>query len=354
MENRYRVLGIMSGTSLDGVDLAYCEFTYSQKWNFRLLHSVTVPYDGAWRKRLGEIHLASAEELIRCDYEYGAYLGALCIGFCSEHDLRPDLISSHGHTIFHQPARGFTLQIGSGASIAAASRISVACDFRSGDVAMGGQGAPLVPVGDRLLFSEYDYCLNLGGIANISFEEQENRIAYDVCACNMVLNSIAGRLNRPFDENGILARKGTVNQELFTQLNSLNYFERSFPKSLGREDVERDYFPMMLPYYIDLPALLATVCEHIARQVARSVRPGRDSGKLLVTGGGAFNAYLVERIQALCSIKVEIPAPEIINYKEAIIFAFLGVLRLRNEVNCLKSVTGARSDSCGGAVYAGE
>ena len=354
MESRYRVLGIMSGTSLDGADLAYCEFACASKWSFRLLHSITVSYDETWRRRLSDIHRASAEDLIRCDYEYGTYLGELSKRFCTDHDLHPDLISSHGHTIFHQPARGFTLQIGSGASLAAAAGMDVACDFRSKDVALGGQGAPLVPIGDRLLFSGFDYCLNLGGIANISFEEEENRIAYDICVCNMVLNAIAARLDMPFDENGNLARKGKVNDELLSQLNRLKYFEKSFPKSLGREDVERDYYPLLFPYFNDLPGLLATVCEHIAVQVARSLRPGNRSRKLLVTGGGAFNTYLVERIQALCSIDVELPAPEIINYKEAIIFAFLGVLRLRNEINCLKSVTGARSDSCGGAIYAGE
>jgi anhydro-N-acetylmuramic acid kinase len=257
-------------------------------------------------------------------------------------------VSSHGHTIFHQPSRGFTVQIGSGPAIAAACRLPVVYDFRSLDVALGGQGAPLVPAGDRLLFPEYDYCLNLGGIANISFEKNNERIAFDICACNIVLNYFASKKGLSFDKGGELARKGTVNDSLLKALNSLEYYTSPIPKSLGREDIEKHVFPLIKNHNLTAENNLATFTSHIAEQIGKTI--DRSHGKLLITGGGAFNSFLVEKISEQVKLRTIVPDNNIVNFKEAIIFGFLGVLRMEKQNNCLKSVTGSIADNCGGAI----
>ena len=348
----YKVIGIMSGTSLDGVDLAYCEFTRTERWEFKLLHAKTISYDKKWKKALGEIQNGSASDLAELNCSYGNYLGELVKDFCLEKNLLPDFISSHGHTVFHQPDHGMTYQIGSGANLAARVGLPVVCDFRTQDVALGGQGAPLVPVGDRLLFSEFDFCLNLGGIANISYDENNKRIAYDVCECNLVLNYFSGMLGKDFDENGDLAKRGKPDTELMKLLGKLPYYSKPYPKSLGREDFENNLLPIFNTSQVSPENGLATFCHHIARQIAHSVNvPGKTGIRMLLTGGGALNSYLVDCIRNECNCEMIIPDRTIIEFKEAIIFGFLGVLRMRNEVNCLSSVTGAEKDSCSGAIY---
>ncbi|MBL0102503.1 MAG: anhydro-N-acetylmuramic acid kinase [Bacteroidetes bacterium] len=352
MKQIYHVLGIMSGTSLDGVDLAFCEFEKKDRWNFQLIAGETIPYSQAWSEQLRNAPTLSAESLMRLNSEYGTFLGKLASDFCFRHKLKPDFISSHGHTIFHRPNESYTLQIGSGPHIAAATSLPVIFDFRSGDVALGGQGAPLVPIGDRLLFSEMDYCLNLGGIANISFEKNGERIAFDICAANMVLNYLSGKVGKSYDANGEMARSGKVDKNLLSKLNALRYYAKPFPKSLGREDVEADVIPILEESTLSVNDLLATFCKHIAHQVSNVITLRNSSNTLLISGGGALNSYLIDCIKEECKINVVVPSPNIINFKEAIIFAFLGVLRMRNEVNCLKSVTGAERDSCGGLLIA--
>lgn len=350
--NTYRVIGLMSGTSLDGLDIAYCRFKYvKKKWKFSIKKAATTGYDKKWLNKLSSAHDIPGEELIDLHNEYGTYMGNAVKHFIKQNKIeKVDFISSHGHTIFHQPEKHFTFQLGKGASLAAASGLPVVSDFRTLDVALGGQGAPLVPIGDMLLFGDYDYCLNLGGFANISFDEKGKRIAFDICPCNMVLNFLAGFLNMEYDKDGKIASKGKVNQAVLQKLNSLKYYKKSYPKSLGREWVEKEFMPLMDGWHSNIEDKIATVTEHCAMQIAEIVKSKK--GKMLVTGGGAFNKYLIKRIEKLApKIKVVVPGKELVNNKEALVFAFLGVLRWRGEVNCLKSVTGASKNNSGGSIF---
>ena len=351
MNNKYKAIGLMSGTSLDGVDIAYCEFNFDKGWSYKLLHADTVSYNTYWKKNLEAVYNGSAENISETDCTYGNFLGKLVKNFCEKYKLSPDFISSHGHTVFHQPRNGFTKQIGSGAHLSATAGFPVICDFRSVDVALGGQGAPLVPIGDKYLFSDADYCLNLGGIANISFDQNSERLAFDICACNLVLNYYALKKKQPFDRDGQLAESGKINSALLYKLNDRPYYSKAFPKSLGREDVERDIFSLIDSTNVNVEDVLATFCEHIALQIAKITGEVKKQKKMLITGGGALNTFLISCIVKNNNADIRIPKKEIIEYKEAIIFAFLGVLRIRNEINCLKSVTGASKNNCGGAIY---
>jgi anhydro-N-acetylmuramic acid kinase len=349
--NNYNVIGLMSGTSLDGLDIAYCHFEKnSDKWKYQIIRACTIPYSAEWQDRLKSAERGSAMELTQTDHHYGQLLGKLTKSFIDDNHLGPEFIASHGHTVFHQPQNRLTLQIGSGAAIAAETGLPVVCDFRSMDVALGGQGAPLVPIGDRLLFPEYDYCLNLGGIANISNENCGRRIAFDICPANMVLNSLANQIDIPYDENGETARQGELNLQLLTKLNDLEYYQKNPPKSLGKEWVLSEFFPILELSEIPVKDKLMTVSGHIAYQISKAVQSSKNR-KMLVTGGGAFNTFLMEKIREQCQLEIIIPDPDTVNFKEALIFAFLGVLRWRNEVNCLRSYTGASHDNSGGAVY---
>ncbi|WP_210462849.1 anhydro-N-acetylmuramic acid kinase [Rufibacter roseolus] len=352
----YHVIGIMSGTSLDGVDLAYCRFTYNDdNWIYKILNTETVPYSNIWEQRLAGLTEVSAAEIIATDRAYGHYLGELTKDFVTKNNLAVDFIASHGHTVFHQPQLHITFQVGSGAYLAAEAGLPVVCDFRTLDIALGGQGAPLVPIGDRLLFSEYDFCLNLGGISNISQEGPNHRVAFDISCCNMLLNPLAEQLGQPYDKNGDLARTGQFDQALFDQLNEPAYFTAPFPKSIGKEWADSHSLKTLQDSNASVQDKLHTACHHIAWQIAQSVRryTPQGRGKLLLTGGGAFNSFLVEQIRYYLgpNFEVVVPEPELVNFKEALIFAFLGVLRWRQEPNCLRSVTGARHDNCGGAIY---
>ncbi len=350
-KNKYRVIGIMSGTSVDGVDLAFCEFSFDGNWQFNLIEAETIPYDNQWKEILTNVHSASAEKIAEINCNYGTFLGKKVNDFVERNNIQYDFISSHGHTVFHQPSKRFNLQIGSGAYISAETGHSVVCDFRSGDIALGGQGAPLVPLGDKFLFSENKFCLNLGGIANISINRGTDITACDVCVCNIVLNYYAGLKGLAFDKDGELARSGQINNRLLDELNGMKYFSKSFPKSLGREDVEKDIFPLIEKTNLPIEDILATTVEHIAVQISKFIDSTEKSAKLLITGGGAFNKYLIERIRSYSKIEVAIPEKNIIEFKEAIIFAFLGIKRVRGEVNCLKSVTGAIKDNCSGSIF---
>ncbi len=346
------VTGVMSGTSLDGLDLAVVEFFLSgDRWNFTVVEAETLKYPESWEEKLRSAHLLTGEKLMKLHSDYGHYTGQQVRKFLQKHFLSPELIASHGHTVFHQPENGYTCQIGNGAAIAAETGITTIADFRTTDVALGGQGAPLVPVGDRLLFSTYASCLNLGGFANISFEQNNRRIAFDICPVNIVLNHYAGKLGHAFDANGESGRKGKINTGLLEKLNKLDFHQKTPPKSLGREWVEATFLPLTESFGISTEDKLRTIYEYAAIQIADSAP---DSGKMLVTGGGAFNSFLIERIGAYSKCSIELPAAQIINFKEAIIFAFLGLLRFRNEINCYASVTGAKKDSCSGVIFSGK
>ena len=345
---KYKVIGLMSGTSLDGVDIAFCKFVFDNNWQFEIIHAETIEYPGEWFDRLTKLPEANAESRTLTNVEYGHYLGKITKDFIDRNKITPEFISSHGHTIFHQPEKHFTLQIGDGASIAAETGLPVVYDFRSLDVARGGQGAPLVPVGDKLLFSEYRYCLNLGGIANISFDDKGKRIAFDICPVNQVINYLSNECGKDFDDKGIIASTGKLNPELLDILNDLEYYSQLPPKSLGKEWVEEYIFPILKSFSIPVEDKLRTFSEHIAQQISKILKTG--NGKLLITGGGAYNDFLIRRIRYYTKNEIVVPDKILIEYKEAMIFAFLGVLNIRGEVNCLRSVTGAREDSIGGVV----
>ncbi|MEN8118556.1 MAG: anhydro-N-acetylmuramic acid kinase, partial [Bacteroidota bacterium] len=338
-KNIFKAIGVMSGTSLDGLDIAAVEFYFrSNKWNFKLLNAETVSYSQKWEKKLKESPTLSGEKLTELHSEYGKLTGEQVNKFIAKTGFQPELIASHGHTVFHQPEKGYTLQIGNGAEIAAKTETLTVSDFRTLDVALGGQGAPLVPVGDKFLFPEYEYCLNLGGFANISYEKDGIRLAFDNCPVNFILNHFAEKQGLPFDRDGNLGRLGKVNIKLLDKLNQIPFYSSDSPKSLGREWVENEFFPVLNKLKISDADKLRTVYEHIAVQITKAVS---GKGKMLITGGGAFNSFLIERIKSLTSTEIVIPSKEIIDFKEAIIFAFLGVLRVQGINNCLASVTGA-------------
>lgn len=346
---KYNVIGLMSGTSLDGLDLAACEFKYgTDGWSYRFLATETVEYSHDWREKLAGAHHLPGRGLIRLDRQYGKLLGEEVNRFVRKFNLKVELIASHGHTVFHTPALGITHQIGHPANLAAETGIPVAADFRTTDVALGGQGAPLVPAGDRHLFSRYAYCLNLGGFANISFEDRGDRVAGDICPVNIVANALAGLAGMPYDDQGNTGRRGNLIPGLLRELNQLPFYRTPFPRSLGREWTEDQIFPLLEKYKEKIPDLLRTWYEHVACQISSVMK---DNGDVLVTGGGAFNRFLLERLEELSNVRLVVPEDQVIQYKEALIFAFLGLLRIRNEINCFRTVTGASRDSCCGAVY---
>jgi len=349
----YTLLGLMSGTSLDGVDLALCRFSlHKEAWQYHIEAAQTIPYDEEWKRRLSEAHQLDALSFLKLHNDYGHHLGTLVRRFMDAltGGNPPDAVASHGHTIFHQPQQGLTFQIGSGATLAAVCGYPVVCDFRSLDVALGGQGAPLVPVGDELLFGQYRFCLNLGGFANISYNHLGTRLAYDLCPANWVLNHYARRMGMEFDKDGLMARSGRLHRGLLEALNSLEFYRLPGPKSLGREWVEQYIHPCMDALELSVPDVLCTFCHHIAHQVSRCLG-AQDTGPLLITGGGAHNRFLAELIQNRYPGTTIVPQNELTDYKEALIFAFLGVLRLRGQVNCLSQVTGCSESHSGGVIY---
>ncbi|NSW45772.1 MAG: anhydro-N-acetylmuramic acid kinase [Bacteroidales bacterium] len=348
MKKKITVIGIMSGTSLDGVDVAAVKFNIDQLNQFEILGTKTYAYNQSWKKKLSEAHHLSAYDFLKLHKEYGHYLGEIVLTFLEEFKISPDYISSHGHTIFHEPSSKFNFQLGDGAFIASTTQITTITDFRTLDIAFGGQGAPLVPIGDEWLFSDYDYCLNIGGIANISYKYNHQRIAFDICPANIVLNKLAQQVGFDFDNHGMIASKGKINHDLLNILNNLDFYSLSFPKSLGREWVEQIIFPILSQQKLSIDDQLATFSEHIAIQIASYTQ---SNGTLLITGGGAYNDYLISRIKYHSSSKVIIPTSEIIEFKEAIIFALLGLLRVLEKENTLASVTGATTNLCSGIVY---
>ncbi|MBL7887462.1 MAG: anhydro-N-acetylmuramic acid kinase [Flavobacterium sp.] len=351
-KNSYNVVGVMSGTSLDGIDLAYIHFTIDNgKWSFKIDQCETIPYPIEWLNKLKIAVGFSKEELIELNQNYTAFLGETIRSFLDKNWITDlDAVCSHGHTILHQPQNGFTLQIGNLPEIAQFVGTTVVCDFRVQDVQLGGQGAPLVPIGDRILFPDFDYCLNLGGFSNVSFENDGKRIAFDISPVNTVLNFYANQLGFEYDDQGAIARSGKIDKELLSVLNALDFYQKPFPKSLGFEFVKEIILPLLHQSSISIEDKMRTFTEHIAQQIGLAL-PTQE-GQLLVTGGGAYNDFLIERIQHfLPKIKIIIPNSTLLEYKEALIFALLGVLKLRNEVNALTSVTGAKHDHSSGVIY---
>lgn len=339
----------MSGTSLDGVDLAYVKINNNSYVDFEIIKANTFSYSNEWKKKLQEAISYNKSNLISLDIEYGIFLGNLLNEFITANKIsKLDFIASHGHTVLHQPDDGITLQIGNGEEIAKITNEKVICDFRTQDVKYGGQGAPLVPIGDKLLFSNYEYCLNLGGFANVSFEKETNRIAFDICPVNIVLNHYTRKLGFEYDDSGEISSKGKINEYLLKELNQLSFYGIKPPKSLGLEWVQKEIFPLIDNLEEDIQTILRTFVEHIAIQISNIIK---NTESVLATGGGVFNSFLMKRIEFHTKNRVEIPNDKLINYKEALIFSLLGMLKNNNEVNCLRSVTGATKDHSSGKIF---
>ncbi len=350
-KDKYNVIGVMSGTSLDGIDLAYISFKKGTTWSFNILAAQTVSYPDYWFKTLKNLTGLSKEQLAKIDEDYTDYLATVIKQFILTNTIKNiDAVCSHGHTALHQPNLGYTKQIGNLPKLATLINQTIVCDFRVQDVKLGGQGAPLVPIGDQLLFSNYNWCLNLGGFANISSEEKGGRIAFDICPVNIVLNKYVEQLGFNYDDKGSIARQGTCNKQLFDELNNLSFYKEKAPKSLGLEWVEKEIFPLINKYNLKIEDILNTYVKHIAFQISTIINLS-EKASVLATGGGVFNTFLIEQLALLTSNKIVIPSNKIIEFKEALIFGFLGVLKLRDEINCLKSVTGASKNHSSGNIF---
>jgi anhydro-N-acetylmuramic acid kinase len=341
----------MSGTSLDGLDLCYAEFNFDDKWDFKIIATEFVPYGEEWQKSLSSSHELPKERLEQLHLDFGHFSANCANIFLQETKLlKPNIICSHGHTVFHDPKNGITVQIGDGEAIANQTGITCISDFRTKDVALGGEGAPLVPIGDELLFTNYKACLNLGGFSNISFHEENERRAFDVCPVNIILNPLANKLGKEYDAGGEIARDGTIDEELLDNLNNLPFYSQTPRPSLAREWIEHSFFPLVEKSDASTQSKIATVTKHASQQIASIINLKSKYGRILVTGGGAKNKFLIESIKSLSEAEIVIPDREIIDFKEALVFAFLGVLKWHNQTNVLQSVTGASRDSSSGAI----
>jgi anhydro-N-acetylmuramic acid kinase len=363
----YKVIGIMSGSSLDGLDIVYANFNETGgKWNFELITGDCYPFDKNLKQQLLQATTLLAKDYLLLHSNFGEYIGKSILQFIQQNNLQHavDFICSHGHTVFHIPKSKMTAQLGEGAAIAAITGLPVITDLRSLDVAFGGQGAPIVPVGEKYLFSEYPLLLNLGGISNLTFHSGDEFIAFDICPTNRVLNALAKQLGKEYDDRGQLASGGMLEEKLLHQLNTLEYYQQKYPKSLSNDFGDKVVLPAIQEYSISVQSKLRTYSDHIAFQVYQScsavLRDNCTESKecqMLVSGGGVFNTFLVNRIQQilnLLQVKLIVPAPDIVKYKEALIMAFIGVLRWREQNTTLASVTGATRDSSGGACWMGQ
>jgi anhydro-N-acetylmuramic acid kinase len=359
---QYNVIGLMSGSSLDGLDIAFVHFEETAgKWGFEIQESGCIPYSAEWKKNLSDPGRLSAKDYLILHAKYGSYLGNCVNDFLEEKNMayRVQLIASHGHTAFHFPSGRMTAQLGDGAAIAAITGVRTITDFRSVDIALGGQGAPIVPIGEKMLFPEYEYFLNIGGIANLS-AGFDSFIGFDVCPANRILNILATKTEKGFDENGSLASKGNPNEKLLTLLNENVYYQRPYPKSLSNEFGLNEILPIILRENLSMQDALRTYVEHIVTQVSKCLvqinnrTTIKSNRRLLITGGGAHNGFLIDRLRDKLNptgIEIVIPSKNIIDYKEALIIALMGALRWREDINVLHTVTGASKDSINGAVW---
>ncbi len=361
----YRAIGVMSGSSLDGLDIAFVEFQeQGGKWTYEINEADCYPYTTEWTEKLKNAINLPAREYQLLHTAYGHYIGQEINRFIDVHQLhyKVAVVASHGHTTFHMPASQMTAQLGDGAAIAAKTQLPVVSDLRALDVAFGGQGAPIVPIGEKMLMNDFTYFLNIGGIANISLNAEEY-VAFDVCPANRVLNMLANDAGKPFDEDGKMAASGNVHDELLNQLNKLAYYSQPYPKSLANDFGTDIVYPLIKSAGLSIPDAIRTFSEHVALQICNALsslniqQPVPGNKKLLVTGGGALNTFLVNRLSELLrveNIEVVVPDTKLVNYKEALIMAFIGVLRWRQEYNVLASVTGASRNSIGGALWTGQ
>ena len=343
---KYNVIGVMSGTSVDGLDISFCRFIKNKKWKYEILNSKTYHFSNFWKKTLINLHLENEKKIKEIDIEFAKHISDKINHFVEKNKIKADIISSHGHTVFHDPSKKITLQIGSGKVINELCKITTVNNFRKIDIKLGGQGAPLVPIGDKLLFQQYKYCLNIGGFANLSVKANNSVKAFDICPANIALNFYCRKLGKEFDSGGEISRSGNIINSLYDELNKIQFYSSNSPKSLSREWLEQNFLTKVSSSF-KIIDILRTIVEHIAFQIGTNLK----SQKTLVTGGGAKNKFLMDRICDFSSSKIIIPSNKLIDFKEAMIFGFLAVLRLNNEINCLKSVTGAVKDSIVGDVY---
>lgn len=362
----YRVIGIMSGSSLDGLDIAFVQFEETGgKWSWHIEAADCKPYPEAWRTRLAGATELSAREYMLLHSEYGHYIGREVRRFMEENELsyRVSLIASHGHTTFHMPPH-MTGQIGCGAAIAAETGLPVVTDLRALDVALGGQGAPIVPMGEKLLFPGERFLVNIGGIANLSVATPGGYVAFDTSPANRLLNLLVAPLGLEYDEDGRIAASGQIDHGVLQQLKSLPYHGETYPKSLPNQFGTDLVMPILSKSGSGRADALRTAVEYIAWAVSSGVTaviaqtglPVPDGSRLLVTGGGALNSFLVSRIDALLQpmgLSAVAADPVTAMYKEALIMGLLGVLRWREESTTLSTVTGATRDSIGGALWMG-
>ena len=356
----YNAIGLMSGSSLDGLDIVFTEFNETAgKWNFKIKCAACIEYDDSWTSKLRDAIYLSAKDYQLLNVEYGRYLGEMVNEFIEEFNLhhQVSLIASHGHTTFHLPGKRMTHQLGDGATIAAETMLPVVSDLRMMDVAFGGQGAPIVPMGEKLLFPDHHYFLNIGGIANVSLHEDDEIIAFDICAANRVLNMLANEKNKPYDEGGMMASSGKIISELLEQLNQLDYYSVPPPKSLANSFGTDIIYPLIKSFNLPVEDALCTYVEHIAMQIKNSFpTQAETTQQLMITGGGAFNQFLISRISKHLkevNFEIYIADEEVVVYKEALIMGLLGVLRWREQYTTIPSVTGASRNSIGGALWLG-
>jgi anhydro-N-acetylmuramic acid kinase len=358
----YKVIGLMSGSSLDGLDIVYTHLEEVRgQWSFEIIHADCIPYDDAWTADLQRILQRPVNDFLKLNTRYGRYLGEKINQFIERHGIAHQVhfIASHGHTVFHEPENHTTSQIGDGASIAAVTGLPVVNDLRSLDVALGGQGAPIVPIGDKLLFGNYDYWLNIGGIANVTLTHGDALMAFDICPANQVLNLLAEREGKSMDEDGAMAAKGMLLIDVLDDLNAAAYYRQPPPKSLSNEAAMALIFPELSEIGHSVADMLHTIVQHIADQIAAAITRfphTKEQARMLVTGGGAFNKFLMARLEAALlplNVVVKVPDATVVKFKEALIMALIGVLRWREETNVLSSVTGAAKDSIGGALWMG-
>ena len=339
----------MSGSSLDGLDICLSTFLEKDgKWSFQILRSETVEIPVSLTDSLRSSDKLEEAPLNKLDKEYGVWIGQQVKSFLENEKETVDCVAVHGHTVFHEPAKGVSLQIGDGDEIAKACGITVIDNFRIDDIKKGGQGAPLVPVGEYYLFSEASGFVNLGGISNVSILQQKTITAWDICPCNQVLNYFSILLGYPYDKGGALARSGTMDKNWYDELSKLSYLEKSPPKSLSNQWSKINITSQKQPEPL---IALHTYTELMADLIVRDIKTSiTEEISVLFTGGGAHNSYLMQLIEEKAKgfFKVVIPDREIIESKEALIFGFLGVLRLQKRVNVFASVTGAKEDTIAG------
>ena len=348
MADSINIVGLMSGTSVDGLDICYISFSKNKIEDYEIINCKTIDYPKDLKNELINVIYSENEKINDLDLKFGEFIGHSVNKFISENKLPlPDLISSHGHTVFHEPNIGKTLQIGNGSIIYKITGIQTVNNFREQDVKLGGQGAPLVPIGDKLLFKKFKYCLNLGGFVNISIKNSDEIFAYDICPLNTVLNFYSKKIGYEYDHDGNLSSEGTVDENLLNELNQLSYYSEKYPKSLGLEFVLEKVLPIIDSYKLSESDVLATYVRHVAFQISNNIM---DDEKVLISGGGSFNKTLIQSLRNH-NTNLVIPQSQILNYKESLIFGLLGYLRINNKINCLKSVTGASKDHSSGDIY---